>query len=176
MGTLEIRPLPGRYIPLGPILKPYGTAGAFITAIYPESALDDYIFVEIEGIKVPLEIEELIDRSGQVVVKVTGIDDLVSAERLRGCQAFAAPGENTDLEETLGQPYQRIVDWRLLRATDRALVGQIEGYDDSTANVLLHVRSVDGAEQLIPWVEAWVVLIDEDHRQVVMDLPEGLID
>lgn len=176
MAALAIRSLPEHFIPLGPILKPYGTAGAFITDLYPESALDDFIFIEIEGIKVPFEIEELIDRSGQVVVKVTGVDDLEGAERLRGCQAFAAPGEDTDPEEEMGRPYQRIVGWRLLRAADTSLVGQIESYDDTTANVLLRIRTEAGEEQLIPWVEAWVVSLDEDHRRVVMELPDGLLE
>lgn len=176
MSALEIRPLPEQYIPLGPILKPYGTAGAFITSIYPESALDDFIFIEIEGIKVPFEIEELIDRSGQVVVKVEGVDDLEGAEQMRGRQAFAAPGESTDLDAELGHPYQQMVDWRLYRASDGSLVGRVESYDDSTANILLRVRSEQDEEHLLPWVEEWIKEIDEDHHTVTMDLPEGLIE
>ena len=93
MKPTDLRPLPDHYIALGPILKTYGTMGDFIVDSFPETALDDYIFIEIEGIKVPFEIEELVDRSGQVVVKVSGVDDVETAELYRGCPTFVAPSD-----------------------------------------------------------------------------------
>ena len=33
-----------------------------------------------------------------------------------------------------------------------------------------------GKPILIPWVEAWILNLDEEQKTVVMDLPEGLLD
>lgn len=175
MKATDLRTLPEHYIALGPIHKPYGTTGDFIVDSFPETALDDFIFIEIEGIKVPFEIEELIDRSGQVVVKVSGVDDVETAERYRGCPTFAAPGEQHDLTQDESRDYRSLLGWRVYSAGDDAYLGVVERYDDSTANVLLSVRSGDGTEHLLPWVVEWVEALDEEHHILRLTLLEGLL-
>ena len=175
MKATDLRALPEHYIALGPILKPYGTTGDFIVDSFPETALDDFIFIEIEGIKVPFEIEELVDRSGQVVVKVSGVDDVETAERYRGSPTFAAPGEQHDLTQDESKDYRSLLGWRVYSDGDDAYLGVVERYDDSTANVLLSVQSGDGTEQLLPWVAEWVEALDEEHHILRLTLPEGLL-
>lgn len=174
MAAVTLRPLPERYVALGPILKPYGTAGSFIVDRFPEALPDDYLFVEIEGIKVPFAIEELIDRSGQVVLKVSGVDDIRVAERLRGCAAFAAAAtDEVPMEDALS--YRSLVGWQVLRSPEGTPIGEVEGYDDSTANILLRVIDASGTELLLPWVSDWVTSLDEDQRTIVLRLPSGLV-
>ena len=55
-------------------------------------------------------------------------------------------------------------------------VPTIEDINDMTENVLLVVRSKEGKERLIPAEESWIVELDEVKKQIVMNLPEGLID
>ena len=176
MKPTDLRALPEHYIALGPILKPYGTTGDFIVDSFPETALDDFIFIEIEGIKVPFEIEELVDRSGQVVVKVSGVDDVETAELYRGCPTFVAPSDQQDLTQYEGESYQSLIGWRVYSSNDDAYLGVVERYDDSTANILLCVRSADGIEHLLPWVTAWVEALDEAHHILRLTLPEGLLE
>ena len=176
MKATDLRALPEHYIALGPILKPYGTTGDFIVDSFPETALDDYIFIEIEVIKVPFEIEELVDRSGQVVVKVSGVDDVETAELYRGCPTFVAPSDQQDLTQYEGESYQSLIGWRVYSSNDDAYLGVVERYDDSTANILLCVRSADGIEHLLPWVTAWVEALDEAHHILRLTLPEGLLE
>jgi 16S rRNA processing protein RimM len=174
MAALTLRPLPEHYVALGPILKPYGTSGSFIVDRFPEALPDDYLFVEIEGIKVPFAIEELIDRSGQVVLTVSGVDDIGEAERLRGCAAFAAAADDeVPMEEELS--YRSLVGWEILRSPEGTPVGVVEGYDDSTANILLRVTDASGSELLLPWVPDWVTSLDEDRRTITLRLPAGLV-
>ena len=176
MKPTDLRPLPDHYIALGPILKSYGTMGDFIVDSFPETALDDYIFIEIEGIKVPFEIEELVDRSGQVVVKVSGVDDMETAELYRGCPTFAAPSDQHDLTQDQGESYQSLIGWRVYSSDDDSYLGVVERYDDNTANVLLCVRSDDEKEHLLPWVTEWIETLDEAHHILRLTLPEGLLE
>lgn len=53
-------------------------------------------------------------------------------------------------------------------------LGTITGFGSNGAQDLLKVQGEAGPEVLIPFVQAFLVNIDFDKRQVKMDLPEGL--
>ena len=92
-----------------------------------------------------------------------------------GCPAFAAPGEQHDQTQDESGDYRSFLGWRVYSADDDTYLGVVERYDDTTANVLLSVRSDDGVEQLLPWVTEWVEVLDEEHHILRLTLPEGLL-
>ena len=52
----------------------------------------------------------------------------------------------------------------------------IEGVDDSTANILFSVITESGEEFLIPATDDFVEEIDDEKREITMNLPDGLLD
>ena len=60
--------------------------------------------------------------------------------------------------------------------SDRKLIGTIEGVDDSTANILFSVITESGEELLIPATDDFVEEIDDEKREITMNLPDGLLD
>ena len=55
---------------------------------------------------------------------------------------------------------------------DDLVVGTIASIDDTTANILFELE--DG--RLIPANDDLIVDIDTEHRQIRMNIPEGLLD
>ena len=54
-------------------------------------------------------------------------------------------------------------------------LGVIESVDDSTANILFVVE-YQGRELLIPANDDFVTALDEKHKIIRMNIPEGLLD
>ncbi len=55
------------------------------------------------------------------------------------------------------------------------IVGKIVSINDSTAQPLFEVLQ-DEKEILIPMIDHFLIKIDREHKKVIMDLPEGLIE
>lgn len=55
-----------------------------------------------------------------------------------------------------------------------AILGQITGFGTNGPQDLLRVQTPQG-EALVPFVDAFLLAIDFDKRQVSMDLPQGLL-
>lgn len=83
------------------------------------------------------------------------------------------------------------VDQKLLKRSDN----EVFEYEwigltlvDSTQKILGLIKRIErnplpqfvveshGREILIPWVEAWILSVDQNKKTLIMDLPEGLID
>ena len=58
---------------------------------------------------------------------------------------------------------------------DDRVVGRVAGVDVSTVNTLLEVEREDGTDVLIPASEELVVDVDISGRQIVLDIPDGLL-
>lgn len=55
-------------------------------------------------------------------------------------------------------------------------IGRLEAFTDTGAQVLIHVVQDDGGIVDIPFVEAFLLEILEDQKQIHMQLPEGLVE
>ncbi|MFN8096969.1 MAG: ribosome maturation factor RimM [Dermatophilaceae bacterium] len=98
------------------------------------------------------------------------IPDRTGAESLRGARLHAEEADDADgfyEEDLLGL---RVVD------SAGATLGEVVGLDIGPAQDRLVVRLTDGAEALVPFVEAIVPTVDIDGGVVVIDAPPGLLD
>ena len=55
------------------------------------------------------------------------------------------------------------------------IFGKIVSVNDTTAQPLFEVLNGE-VEMLIPMIDHFIVKIDRDHKKVIMDLPEGLVE
>ena len=67
------------------------------------------------------------------------------------------------------------IGYTIIDSPGNNLIGTIVGFDDSTENFLFEVESQDGTEILIPAADDFIIEIDECKKQVIMQLPIGLI-
>ena len=141
----------------------------------------DYLVLDIDGILVPFFMEEYRFRNDTVcLVKFCDIDTQQRAQELTGCDVYfpRALAEEADndlsLASLVGFTIINDGDGKTAAHTvpDDLVVGTIASIDDTTANILFELE--DG--RLIPANDDLIVDIDTEHRQIRMNIPEGLLD
>ncbi|MBR4119863.1 MAG: 16S rRNA processing protein RimM [Bacteroidales bacterium] len=167
---------PQEVIKIGKVTKTHGVSGelscTFINDIFGE---DDapYLVADIDGIFVPFFIEEYRFKSDvTALIKFEDIDDTDSARLLLGRELFF-PVKYITESEPLNYG-EGILGYKIY--STGKLVGIIEGVDDSTQNILFSVKTESGEELLIPAVDDFVENIDDEKKEIQMNLPEGLLD
>jgi 16S rRNA processing protein RimM len=140
----------------------------------------DYLVLDIDGILVPFFMEEYRFRNDTVcLVKFCDIDTQQRAQELTGCDVYfpRALAEEVDDDLSLAS----LVGFTIINdgdgkaahtVPDDSVVGIIVSIDDTTANILFELE--DG--RLIPANDDLIVDIDTEHRQIRMNIPEGLLD
>lgn len=134
-----------------------------------------FLICEIEGIFVPFHIKDyrFISNSMAYVI-LKGIDSDQRARALFNKNVFF-PAEYI-LEDTEDDSFtwNSFIGFTL---TDERLgeIGCIVDVDKTTINTLFIVEK-DNEEILIPAVEEFIICIDEDQKEVVVALPDGLIE
>jgi len=159
---------------IGNIIKPHGLKGHFMVnfeAIAFASLLKfKAIFIDIDGSKIPFGIEELVELNpGKFRLKLTGINSAGDIERWRGKELF-------QLTELLGKKRPAsALEYEILDA-NKTVVGTVVEVLDNVMQQLLVVLRDDGSEVFIPFVDEWIIETDEPNKQIIMTLPEGLLD
>ncbi len=132
------------------------------------------VWLELEsGRRRRVALEDSWMHKGRQVLKFAGVDSISAAEELVGAWVEIAS------QEAVSLPEGTYFDHELVGCTVRSLGGEVLG---SVAEVLRiagnHQLIVTGArgEFMIPAVEAICRRVSVDAKEIVVDLPEGLID
>ena len=130
----------------------------------------DYLILEVDGILVPFFIEEYRFRSDTVaLVKFEDVDTQQRAQELTGSDVYF-PRSLADDDET--PSLSMLIGFDVVDVTTGTTVGRIAAIDDSTANLLFELE--DG--RLIPAAEELITGIDTSHRQISLNIPQGLLE
>ncbi len=159
---------------IGRLGKVHGVKGE-ITFQFDDDVFDrvdaDYIILEIDGILVPFFLEEYRFRNDAIcLVKFCDIDTQQRASELTGCDVYfpRALTDETDEVNSLAS----LVGFTIVEASTQQVIGRISSIDDQTANILFELE--DG--KLIPANDNLVEDIDMAQQQIIMNIPEGLLD
>lgn len=173
----------GDILAIGSFLKPHGIKGEINLELNDEIDLDTLrcIIIKIDGINVPFFINSVRQKGAFTrLVIIDGIDSEQEAKELCGQTVYAL---NIDLPEDYddqdgdGRFYiSDMVGFEVV-LSDGSDVGKIVDYDDSTDNVLLIVQSAaDESRRIyIPIADEFVEDLRLDDRQLILNLPDGLI-
>lgn len=123
----------------------------------------------------PLTVESGRVHSGRLLLRFAGVTDRNGAEALRGTLLIA----QVDPEERPEDP-EEYYDHQLVGLdvllSDGTAVGELTEVIHLPYQDLLTVRTPDGVEVLVPFVERIVPTVDLANQRVVIDPPPGLID
>ena len=132
------------------------------------------IFVEFNKNLVPFFIENSsLHKNDFLRVKFEDVDNEEQADEIINCEVYLPlnmlpklTGNKFYFHEVIGF---EIEDKRL------GVFGKIVSINDSSAQPLFEV--VNGSvEILVPMIDQFLVKIDREHKKVIMDLPEGLVE
>lgn len=166
-------------IEIGVLGKPHGLSGE-INMAFDNDVFDrvdaDYLVLMIDGILIPFYIEEYRFRGEQsVLMKLEGIDDAEKARQLTGTVVYF-PKSLNDADDEEMTSWDELIGYSVIDDADGTYVGRIESYDDSTANMLLIIKTDEDKEVLIPVAEELIKELDNKNKTFKMTIPQGLLD
>jgi len=158
---------------IGKLGKAHGVHGE-ITFMFDDDVFDrvdaDYLILDLDGILVPFFMEEYRFRSDSTaLVKFCDVDTQERARELTNTDVYF-PLSLTDEDAPLSLSI--LVGFDLIEAASGKSIGRIASIDDTTANILFELE--DG--KLIPANDELITEINQDKRQITIDLPEGVLD
>lgn len=169
-------------IEIGKFQKTHGLRGELNAIIEFDEAGEDYVcgegnplIVEIDGIYVPFYVESIRPKgSTSFLIKLEGLDSADEAQEMVNKAVYAAKSRmDIDLESMMLE--SEFIGYRVID-TEFGDVGTVAGIDSTTVNELLEVDTPEGGVLFIPLVEEFISEIKPDAREVVVSIPESLLN
>lgn len=166
-------------VKVGFIQKPHGIHGELVIRFQEEyyETLEECptLLLEIDNLMVPFFIAEggLRFKSGEAVItQLNWVDTDKKAKDLCGLPVYV--DQKDVVESELEMTAHALIGFTLIDE-ELGVIGEIYEVNDYSGNVLLSVE-YQGKEALIPLNEDLIVSIDEDNREIVLNIPEGLFN
>lgn len=166
-------------IKIGYIQKPHGIHGELVIRFDEEfyETLEECptLFLEIDDLLVPYFISEegLRFKSGEsVIVNLDWVDSDKKAKDLCGLSVYVDHKDVVELDDELSP---HVLIGFMLFDESLGQIGVINDVYDYSGNLLLSV-DYQGNEALVPLNEDLIVRFDEDLREIVLRIPDGLFN
>ena len=170
------------FVPIGRVKKSFGAQGAVRLSI-EESILHflsdlEFLFVEVDGIKVPFEIEQL-ESTRPVQVKFYDMDSPQEAHAITGKALFVATRDlpasvDAETETSRHEPFDMLIDFEILDTSSGRILGKIIRIEEYPGQDMAFIQEGDG-EIMIPLAPDLIEDIDVEAQRIAMKLPEGLL-
>lgn len=160
-------------IKVGKIVNAVGLKGEVKVYNYSDSSEIYEITPEMYVGNELLEIENVRLQKNMVILKLEGINDRNAAEAAKGREIFITEDDLPELEA--GEYYVRdLIGMTVIE--DGTVLGKVTNVLQNTAQDVFEVERENGRQLLIPRVDAFVLDIDLDTREIKVKLPEGLLE
>lgn len=162
---------------LGRIIKTSGFEGAVSVKLEKEFVenipLMESVFIETDGRPVPFFIAES-EYNGGEILKLTfdGYTSETAVRRYAGCRIFTISGNNA---ATKYDDQAEITGFNVY-SSENELIGVIEEISENKGQWLLGIRNDSGRLFLVPLHEDLVIAVDSSKKELILDIPEGLLD
>ncbi|MGF1534586.1 MAG: ribosome maturation factor RimM [Bernardetiaceae bacterium] len=133
----------------------------------------DALFLEQRGQLVPYFVERITIQGDQAILKLEEVDSIEAAQLLVGCTVFLPLTALPELEE--GEIFLHDLVGFTLSDVRMGTLGKVTEVNELPNNMLLSVR-YRGKDILIPFQDALIERLDTTSKQVLMRLPEGLVE
>lgn len=164
-------------VQIAKVLKSHGTDGGVLLGfrdILPEDIdTQEPVFIEFDGLPVPFFIDSF-ERKGRdkAIVRLTDLASLDDAEEIVGRAVFAEPDSIAGYDDDDDEGLEGFIGLILYDRDTR--IGEVTDYEDIPGNPCLYVDTADG-QAMIPLHEDFILSIDPEAGEIVMDLPAGLV-
>ncbi len=164
------------FINVGFIAKTHGIEGNVVLKIndsFPDETYEtDFVFIEIDGGLVPFKLIDINLRNNMTaLLKLEDMDTDDLSKSLVACPVFFSKKDisSNDLDESVNIEGYMLVDEKYGKV---GLISEILNYK---VNKLIQIY-VGKKEILIPFSDELIVSIDNDKKEIIMNLPEGILD
>ena len=162
---------------IGVITKTHGVNGE-VSLQFTDDVFDrvecDYLVCKLDGILVPFFFEEYRFKNDTTALfKFQRMDSAEAVQILLGAEVFF-PVKLAEEAEDAELSWNYFVGMTVKDAK-AGVLGEITAVDDSTINTLFQIEGPKG-EILVPAQEDFIQDIDHQKREILMEIPEGLLD
>ena len=166
------------FLRIGVVTSPHGVRGE--VRVYPTtdeiSRFSEVgtLLLEKEGVRSLRTIESVKQLKGMVALKLSRIDSVEEAEKIRNADLLIRRDQSSPLKE--GQYFiGDLLDLLAVRE-DGTEVGTVEDVLKTGANSVLVIKKKDGKELLLPVIPDCVLSIDSDEGIMTIHVLPGLED
>lgn len=159
---------------VGSVAKVHGTRGELKCICTREFRLKEWAFLEFQGKPVPFYIEserEVLD--DERILKLKSIDSPEQAAQFLG-RTLLVPRKQVIQNADDNLP-DAIIGFEVTDE-EHGHLGHIEKVHDQQVQVLIEVKQEGRNNILIPWVEAFIVDVDEDNEVIITSIPADLLN
>ncbi|MCD7971944.1 MAG: 16S rRNA processing protein RimM [Candidatus Azobacteroides sp.] len=165
----------------GNLLKTHGVKGELV--FQPENLHLDfseipYLVCNIDGIFIPFFIEHIRPKSQTTyLILLQDIGSDLQARLLSGTKVYLTKKliPESDYMETISSSWHNFTGY-IIKDKNAGILGEITGIEDSTSNILFEVRKDDHIAYLIPANIDLILKINEEKKELFIQIPEGLLD
>ena len=162
---------------IGVMTKTHGVNGE-IAFQFTDDVFDrvecDYLICRIDGILVPFFFEEYrFKNDNTALFKFQRMDTSEDVRLLVGCEVFFPLKLAEEAEE--GELTWSYFVGMTVKDKNAGVLGTISVVDETTINTLFQIDG-PGGELLVPAQEDFILDIDHKKREILMEVPEGLLD
>lgn len=164
---------------MGKVNKTHGIRGELSVLTYADIDIDQLkcVVFDVDGIFVPFFVNSSRPRSAEsVLITLDGIDNDEQASQFVGKELYALSDDIDESEDDGDGYYLDDFIGYTIKDADGTVIGEIDSYDDSTANVLFFVSTPQGKTVYVPVAPEFFVSVDPEQMLIVMNLPTGLFD
>jgi 16S rRNA processing protein RimM len=127
-----------------------------------------------DGSDLLVEIAAARPYHGDWILKLAGTDSISAAERFRGAAIWVPFADRAALPD--GEFFQSdLIGCSVVERSTRRSLGTVEGWQQHGGPPLMEI-TIDRREVLIPFVPSICREVDLAAREILVDLPEGLLD
>lgn len=164
---------------LGTILKPHGVSGEvvlkFDNYIEEKHFELESILIDIDGGLVPFLFETLQQQSDKTMIaKLRLVENIDEARELNNLTFYISGQQTENLNFSQGELNKEITGFSVIdeKLGEVGIVNEIIDYVNYSV-----IQAFQGKKEiLIPFDPAIILGIDPDVKQVIVDLPEGLLE
>ncbi len=171
------------FIEIGHTKKTHGVQGWLRVQVEPEYLEDllstSAVFLSLQGQPVPYFVESF-DARNDLLLKLEDINSKEAAAELSGKalslrEQDIIPDEEREFEMTEEELEYSFLTGYELHTPEQGNIGAILEILEFPQQEMARLE-IDQKEVLIPLHEDFIQSINEEHKQVTMSLPEGLLD
>jgi len=166
------------FVCIGKIIKTHGYEGAVLLSVDLESPeeLEDmeFVHVGINGKQVPFFIKDAsYAGKSNLIVSFLDYDSKEKITEFIGCSIFVSKDMNPSMQDSLDS----LIGYLAFDKSSGKLVciGIIEDVLENPAHLIFQINST-GKQVLIPAVDDFILSINTKKKEIVFNLPDGLLE
>ena len=153
----------------------HGEVKVYPTTDDPKRFLDlEHVFVDEQSVRTERGIENVKFFKNMVILKLSGIDDMDRAAKLRGAELYVSRADAVPLEE--GEYYIADLLGMEVYSDEGEKLGVVKDVIETGANDVYQVQRPKGKPLLLPAIPDCVLEIDVENGRMRVHIMEGLLE